>query len=84
MSAFPSGADILGYALQVCLGPEAEVSEQSFDYLVRKRHKMWDQLDNDQSITSSASICIEIGTSMPSAFAVFRLMDGSARPWCLG
>ena len=30
-----------------------------------------------QSITSSASICIEVGTSMPSALAVFMLMTSS-------
>ncbi len=29
------------------------------------------------SITSSASNCIETGTSMPSALAVFKLMIGS-------
>jgi len=29
------------------------------------------------SITSSASICIETGTSIPSALAVFKLMTSS-------
>ena len=39
--------------------------------------------DYSYSMTSSASICVEIGTSIPSSLAVFILMTNSNFVGCL-
>src|SRR6516165_7396432 len=42
-----------------------------------------DELASPHSITSSANICIDIGTSIPSALAAFMLMTSSNLVGCI-
>src|SRR5713101_8837663 len=61
-SVLPSGADIVSLPRHVRLVPFPDLRNAA---------------KGAHSITSSASNCIEFGTSMPSAFAVFMLMTSS-------